>query len=58
MIALLASAQLLTCSEFSWLAEGVWKLNHLSVSERLEIVFLYLDSTNPTCFSGKGDAND
>ena len=56
MVALLAS--LLTCSDYDWLVNGVKKIDDISIGDKLELIHLFAESTDPECFYVDEDAND
>ena len=56
MFQTLLAVQLLTCSDYDFLMEGLSKAP-LSQSEKIEIRFEFMEATDPQCFYTQ-DAND
>jgi hypothetical protein len=56
MLGILLSAQLLTCSEYDFLVEGI-RRTPLTRSERITYELVFIESTDPQCFETQ-DAND
>ena len=56
---LFAAQPQLSCQDYDWLAEGIYKSELLSSSEKLEFISLFIKGTDPVCFRvGTKDAND
>ena len=61
MISLFAAAQLLSCSDYDDLIEGLKGIDYYSNSDRLELMLIFKESTPSHCFDlrlKEGDAND
>jgi len=54
------ASMMLTCEQFDWLKEGVFRSTLLTPSEKLEFIFRFADGTDPECFNvaDPQDAND
>jgi len=50
MILTLLASMLMTCEQYDWLKEGVFKSEILSPSEKLDFIFTFADGTDPKCF--------
>ena len=44
------SRYLLTCEQYDWLKDGVFRSTILSPSEKVEFIFHFANSTDPKCF--------
>jgi hypothetical protein len=41
---------MLTCSEYTWLVEGLEKVEYLSTAQRVELRLEFIQATDPKCF--------
>jgi len=60
MILPVLASMMLTCEQFDWLREGVFRSELLTTSEKLDFIFRFADGTDPECFNiaDPQDAND
>ena len=60
MILPVLASMMLTCEQFDWLKEGVFRSELLTTSEKLDFIFRFADGTDSGCFNiaDPQDAND
>ena len=56
MLETLLAVQLLSCSDYDFLVEGLYR-TPISQSEKIQIQLVFIEATDPQCFETQ-DAND